>query len=90
MNSGIEINTNGSIEDVTINSSAGSSGSSGSLYVGKRSSFGISRTLMKFPGLNLTAIDEAYQIISASVEIRDLLCEDVYKRQVIPRVAFIR
>lgn len=30
---------------------------------------------MKFPGLNLTAIDEAYQIISASVEIRDLLCE---------------
>lgn len=75
VNSGIEINTNGSIEDVTINSSAGSSGSSGSLYVGKRSSFGISRTLMKFPGLNLTAIDEAYQIISASVEIRDLLCE---------------
>ncbi len=75
VNSGIEINTNGSIEDVTINSSAGSSGSSGSLYVGKRSSFGISRTLMKFPGLNLAPIESELLIISASVEIRDLLCE---------------
>ena len=41
----------------------------------RRSSFGISRTLMKFPGLNLTPIESELLIISASVEIRDLLCE---------------
>lgn len=74
LSSSIEINTSGAIEDVTINSNAGSSGTSGSLYIGKRSSFGISRTLMKFPGLNLSGIS-AGQISSASLEIRDLLCE---------------
>lgn len=74
LNNSIEINTNGAIEDVTINSGAGSSGTSGSLYIGKRDSFGISRTLMKFPGLNLSSI-AANQIVNASVEIRDLLCE---------------
>ena len=66
LSSSIEINTSGAIEDVTINSNAGSSGTSGSLYIGKRSSFGISRTLMKFPGLNLSGIS-AGQISSASL-----------------------
>ncbi|MFR1519415.1 MAG: DNRLRE domain-containing protein, partial [Clostridia bacterium] len=74
VSSGIEINKNGAIEDITINSSAGSAGQSGSLFVGKRSSFGKSRILMKFPGLNLSSIN-ATKIKSASIEIRDLLCE---------------
>ncbi len=73
----IEINYNSgskAIEDVTINSLAGSDGSSGSLYVGKRSGFGISRTLLKFPGLNLSG-KKSIDIRSANVQIRDLLCE---------------
>ena len=73
----ISYDNNGSaaIQDVTINSNAGSSGSSGSLYVGYRSNYGISRTLMKFPGLNLSAIPSASSITSAYLEIRDLMCE---------------
>lgn len=63
------------IQDVTINSTAGSSGSSGSVYVGYRSNYGISRTLMKFPGLNLNNIASASNVISAYVQIRDVLCE---------------
>ena len=63
------------IQDVTINSTAGSSGSSGSIYVGYRSNYGISRTLMKFPGLNLNNIASASNVISAYVQIRDLMCE---------------
>ncbi len=63
------------IQDVTINSTAGSSGSSGSIYVGKRATYGISRTLMKFPGLNLSNISSANLITSAYVQIRDLLCQ---------------
>ena len=63
------------IQDVTINSTAGSSGSSGSIYVGKRATYGISRTLMKFPGLNLSNISSANLITSAYVQIRDILCQ---------------
>ncbi len=65
----------GAIQDVTVNSTAGSSGSSGSIYVGKRNTYGISRTLMKFPGLNLSAIPSNCTIDSAYIEIRDLLCQ---------------
>ena len=68
-------NGTGAIHDVTVNSTAGSSGSSGSVYVGKRNTYGISRTLMKFPGLNLSAIPSNSTINSAYIEIRDLLCE---------------
>lgn len=68
-------NGTGAIEDVTINSADGSDGSSGSLFVGKRSSYGISRTLMRFPGLNLSPVQSADHIKSATVELRDLLCE---------------
>lgn len=63
------------IEDVTINSSAGSSGSSGSLMIGKRETYGISRVLMKFPGLDVTTFASTNQITSATVEIRDIMCE---------------
>ena len=71
----------GAIEDVTINSNAGSSGSSGSLMIGLREDKGISRILMKFPAWsdykNLATSNE---IISASVELRDIMCEsDVLK-----------
>ena len=75
----IEINYansgSGAIEDVTLNSLDDSDGYSWSLYVGKRDTFGISRALMKFPGLNLSALPVADCIYSAEVEIRDLLCE---------------
>ena len=68
-------NGSGAIQDVTINSEAGSSGSSGSLFVGKREKYGISRTLMRFPSLNLLTFKSANHIISATVEIRDIMCE---------------
>ena len=68
-------NGSGAIQDVTLNENSGSSGSSGSIYVGKRNTYGISRTLMKFPGLNLNTIPSANNVISAYVEIRDMLCE---------------
>lgn len=74
----IEINYSGSgasaIEDVTINSTGGSDGSSGSLRVGKRETYGISRILMKFPALSAYASQSA-TVINASVEIRDIICE---------------
>ena len=63
------------IQDVTLNQNSGSSGTSGSLYVGKRNTYGISRTLMKFPGLNLNSIPSNCTIDSAYIEIRDLMCE---------------
>lgn len=62
------------IEDVTLNSLDTSAPNSGSLLVGKRGNYGISRTLMKFPGLDLSRIGTADQIISARVELRDLMC----------------
>ncbi len=66
----------GAIEDVTLNSLSGSDGDSWSLTVGKRATYGISRILMRFPGLDLSDIDTASQITGASVELRDLMCED--------------
>lgn len=66
----------GAIEDVTLNSLSGSDGDSWSLTVGKRATYGISRVLMKFPGLSLSAIPSADKITSATVELRDLMCED--------------
>lgn len=75
----IEINYNnngaGAIEDVTINSLKGSVGTSGSLYIGNREDYGVSRVLMKFPGLDMNSIGSADNIVNATVQIRDLLCE---------------
>lgn len=68
-------NGTGAIEDVTLNSLSGSNGSSGSLFVGLRETYGKSRILMKFPGLNINSLPGSYQISAASVEIRDLMCE---------------
>ena len=67
--------TTGSIEDVTINSLRGSDGSSTSLHVGNRNTYGITRSLMKFPGLDLDEIYESDQIQSAVVSIRDIMCQ---------------
>lgn len=75
----IEINYDnngaGAIEDVTINSLDTSSGSSGSIYVGLRNTYGIARILMRFPNLDLSGIALADNITSATVEMKDLLCE---------------
>ena len=65
----------GAIADVTLNSNSGSSGTSGSLSVGLRETYGISRILMKFPGLNLSSLENNITITNATVEIRDLMCE---------------
>lgn len=65
----------GAIQDVTINNKESSDGSSGSLFVGKRATYGISRILMRFPGLNLSNIASANNITSAYISIRDLMCE---------------
>ncbi len=74
----IEINYDnngaGAIEDITINSLQGSDGSSRSLFVGRRETYGLSRVLMKFPNLSLNGIS-ANQITSATVELRDLICQ---------------
>ncbi len=73
----------GAIEDITLNSLDTSSGGSGSIFAGKRDPYGISRALMKFPGLVYSSsITSDSQIISATVEVRDLMCEstplDIY------------
>lgn len=66
----------GAIHDVTLNSNYTSDTNSTALSIGRRSNtYGISRVLMKFPGLNLDVIKSASGITSASVEIRDILCE---------------
>lgn len=65
----------GAIADVTLNSNSGSSGTSGSLSVGLRETYGVSRILMKFPGLNLSSLGNNITITNATVEIRDLMCE---------------
>ena len=75
----IEVNyTNdgaGAIEDVTINSATTYSGTSGSLYVGRHSNGSISRILMRFPNMEMP-VPFAPMILSAQVEMRDLMCQD--------------
>lgn len=66
----------GAIEDVTLNSLSGSDGDSWSLTIGKRATYGVSRVLMKFPGLDISSLPPAEFITNATVEIRDLMCED--------------
>ena len=63
------------IEDITITTNTNYTGSHTSLYVGRRSSEGIARALMRFPGLDLTGLEGA-TVTSASVRMRDLMCED--------------
>lgn len=63
----------GAISDITLNSNTDSNPTSGTLSVGLRETYGISRILMKFPGLDLDAIGNNVSVTDASVEIRDLL-----------------
>ena len=70
-----DIDYNGVIEDVTINSLRGSDGNSGSLYIGLRETYGKSRTLIRFPGIDLSHISAASQISDATIELRDLMCQ---------------
>ena len=67
-------NGSGAIEDITINENTTYSGTSGSLYVGRSTDGSLNRVLMRFPNLSLDGIS-ASQIISANVEIRDLMCQ---------------
>ena len=68
-------NGSSAISDVTINSLEGSSGTSSSLMIGKRQTYGISRVLMKFPGLDFDDLGSNVSITNATVRIRDILCE---------------
>ena len=67
-------NGTGAIEDVTINSLTDSDPLSWSLFVGLRETYGIARVLMRFPNLNIPVKFDPL-ILSAQVEIRDLLCQ---------------
>ncbi len=62
------------IEDATINSSAGTSGNGNSVFVGLRSTYGIARLLVSFPGLDLSPIYSSSYIVSAKYRMRDLMC----------------
>lgn len=66
-------NGTGAISDITLNSKTDSNPTSGTLSVGLRATYGISRILMKFPGLDLDAIGKNVLVANAAVEIRDLL-----------------
>lgn len=70
----VSAGTAGFIEDVTLNSTAGSAGGSSSIMVGTRSSYGISRVLMRFPALSLDGI-VASDIVTATIGLRDLICQ---------------
>ncbi|MBE6947797.1 MAG: DNRLRE domain-containing protein [Ruminococcaceae bacterium] len=77
----VEINYNdngaGAIEDITISTNTNFTGYHTSLYIGRRSTEGIARALMRFPGLDLSNLAGA-TITSATVRVRDLMCEDNY------------
>lgn len=64
----------GAIEDVCINETATFSATSGSLSVGRHSAGSLSRTLMRFPNLEMP-VTFAPMILSAQVELRDLMCQ---------------
>ena len=57
------------VQDVTINSLAGSDADENQLYVGYREGYGVSRVLMKFPGLILADVLDSKKIISANVRL---------------------
>jgi len=63
------------IEDVTVYTADTTTPNLYSIFVGNKQNGGIARILMKFPGLDLSDLGENVYIESASVSIRDLLCE---------------
>lgn len=62
------------IEDITISTNTNFSGSHTSLYIGRRSTEGVARALMRFPGVDLSDLAGA-NVTSATVRMRDLMCE---------------
>ena len=62
------------IEEKTIQSNNTTSGSNTATVIGKNSK-GISRSLMKFPGMDFTSL-EGSVVTSAVVTIRDLMCQE--------------
>ena len=75
----IEINYDnsgaGAIEDVSIIQNATFNGTSGSLFVGRFPATSLTRILMRFPNLSLNEL-EPEQVTAATVELRDLMCQD--------------
>ena len=75
-------NGSGAIQDCTVYTDDTTNGYYGSIFVGLKQNGGIARILMKFPGLDLSSLGEHVRIESATVTLRDLMCEstglDVY------------
>lgn len=65
--------TPNAIEEKTLQSNNTTSGSNTATVIGKNAK-GISRTIMKFPGMNFASLRSA-KVISATVTLRDLMCE---------------
>ena len=65
--------TPNAIEEKTLQSNSTTSGSNTATVIGKNSN-GISRTIMKFPGLDFDAL-QGVIVTSAVVTLRDLMCE---------------
>ena len=68
-------NGEGAVEDITISTNTNFSGSHTSLYVGRRSTEGIARALIRFPAFDVSGLAGA-TVTSATVRVRDLMCED--------------
>ncbi len=74
-----DINGEGGISDITINNAETVSGTSGSISAGKYGDDNsVSRILMKFPELDLSSVPSAGAITSATVYIRDVMCQHEY------------
>lgn len=63
------------IDDITINSNAGSDYDNDHIYIGKRNNYGISRVLMRFNYNFKNLFSDQRVIQRAHVEIRDIMCE---------------
>ncbi len=63
------------IDDVTINSNAGSDYDNDHIYIGKRDGYGVSRVLMRFNYPFKYLVPNQKYIQRAHVEIRDIMCE---------------
>lgn len=69
----LEMTSSNLIEDVTIFSGYNATNAtSGELFVGRRDDLGTCRVLIKFPGLDLSKIDSANNVISAGIRFYDL------------------
>lgn len=62
------------IEDITISTNTNFTGSHTSLYIGRRSTEGIARALMRMNGLDLNSL-HGVTVTSALLRVRDMMCE---------------